>query len=212
MCDCTHTQVFYMLQFFITPLRSPMSGSGGDNMASTSGSTSTAPASEVRQEIQALFDWNPSCPEPHFPASSSKAISRSSSKSTRPLAAYYDKHFPQKMRLHVRRLPSLVHQLQKNVDHTLLAASATLPRAWYPIGARQRDFTMNSAMSDVAMDEKAIAEIYGKTTAAFCVPLASTLALHPRASKDTWKILLLWTQSVSPSGYAIMDGELQIIR
>jgi len=116
--------------------------------------------------------------------------------------------------LHVRRLPSLVHQLQKNVDHTLLAASATLPRTWYPIGTRQWDFTMNSAtcMSDVAMDEKAIAEIYGKTTAAFCVPLASTLALHPRASKDTWKLLLLWTQSVSPSGYAIMDGELQIIQ
>jgi len=65
-----------------------MSGSGGDNMTSTSTSTAPALSEEVRQEIQALFDWNPSRLEPHFPASSSKATLKSSSKSTRPLAVY----------------------------------------------------------------------------------------------------------------------------
>ena len=191
-----------------------MSGSGGDNVASTS--TSTAPASiseEVRREIEALFNWNPSRLEPHFPASSSKSTSKPTSKSTRP-PAYYDKHFSDKMLLlHVKRLPSLVHQLQKNVDHTLLAASATLPREWQPlIPTVIRDFMVDNTVPHIAKDEKAVTEIYGKTTAAFCVPLASTLALHPKASKDTWKNLLLWTQSVSSSGYAIMDGELQIIK
>ena len=184
-----------------------MSGSGGDNVASTSTSTARASLSEeVHREIEALFNWNPRRLESHFAASSTKATS----KSTRP-PAYYDKRFSNKMALlRVKRLPSLVQQLQKNVDHTLLAASATLPRKWQPlIPTVIRDFVTRRTVSNVAQDEKDVAEIYGKTTTAFCVPLASTLALHPKASKDEWENVLHWTQSVSSSGY---DGELQIIR
>ena len=187
-----------------------MSGSGGDNVASTP--TSTAPASlseEVRREIEALFNWNPCHLEPQ--ASSSNSTSKSTSKSTR-APAYFDKHFSKKMLLlHVKHLPSLVQQLQNNVDNTLFATSATLPHTWFPIGTSHRDYLMNYTVSHVAKDEKAVAEIYGKTTAAFCVSLASTIALHPKASKDTWKNLLLWTQSLRSSAYAIMDGELRII-
>jgi len=183
-----------------------MSGSGGDNVASTS--TSTAPASlseEVHREIEALFNWNPRR------LKSQAFSSNSTSKSTRPLA-YYDKHFSEKMRLlHVKRLPSLVQQLQEKVDRALLAASATLPREWKPLApAVTRDF-MNDNAPIIAKDEKAVAEFYGRTTPPFVVPLASTIALHPKASKYTWKNLLLWTKSVSSLGYAIMDGELRII-
>jgi hypothetical protein len=121
-------------------------------------------------------------------------------------------HFSDKMvLLHVKYLPSLVQQLQKIVDDALLAASGTLPRKWLPLSTVTRDFITTHLASTVANDEKAVAEIYGKTAATFCAPLASTLALHPKASKDEWGNLLRWTQSVSSSGYAIMDGELQIM-
>jgi len=60
-------------------------------------------------------------------------------------------------------------------------------------------------------DEKGVANFYDKTTGMFCTQLASTLALHPKASTSNWRPLLEWTQSVSSSGYAIMGGELRII-
>ena len=60
-------------------------------------------------------------------------------------------------------------------------------------------------------DEIGVANFYNLTTAKYCAPVASTLALHPRASKSEWCGLLLWTQSVSSSRYAIMGGELQFM-
>jgi hypothetical protein len=62
---------------------------------------------------------------------------------------------------------------------------------------------------DVAMqDEKAVASFYDKTTATFCAPVASTLALHPRTLD--WLNLVVWTQSGN-SAYAIADGFLRIV-
>jgi hypothetical protein len=61
-------------------------------------------------------------------------------------------------------------------------------------------------------DAKGVTNFCDKTNATFCKPLASTLALHPNASISDWTGLLVWTQSVSSSGYAIMDGELRIFR
>jgi len=58
-------------------------------------------------------------------------------------------------------------------------------------------------------DEKAVADFYNQTTAKYCSPLASTLALHPTASFSQWTSLLFWTQSARSSGYAIMDGVLR---
>ena len=50
-------------------------------------------------------------------------------------------------------------------------------------------------------DEKAVASFYDKSTSAFCLPIASILALqHPR--------LLWWSQSSNVSGHAIADGHL----
>jgi hypothetical protein len=61
-------------------------------------------------------------------------------------------------------------------------------------------------------DETGVANFYDRIIATFCTPLASTLALHPKASISDWSSLLVWTQSVSSSGYVIMDGELRIMR
>ena len=61
-------------------------------------------------------------------------------------------------------------------------------------------------------DEQGVANIYDKTAATFCAPLASTLALHPTTSTGNWTGLLIWSQSVSSSSYAVIDGELRIFQ
>ena len=194
----------------MAPLRSLMSGSGGGNAASTSTSTAcTSLSQEVRKEIEALFNWNPR--RLRTPDDPTSTTTMKNAKSTQ-LPAYYDKHFSKNMvLLHVKHLPSLVQQLQKNVDEKLLAASATLPRGWYPENSALRDSTRRRVPT-VAQNEAAVSYSYQQFVPPFCLPLVSTLTLHPKASKDGWKNLLTWTPSSSSSDYAIMDGELQIMQ
>jgi len=195
--------VFYNLH---SPLNFMMSGSGGDNTASTSTSTDLL-SGEVRREIDAIFGWNPLhlyLTPPTLPHQ------KSTSKPTTRGPSFYDRHFSDDLILqHVKRLPSLVPDLASNVDHTLRAASATLPRTWNLPTAGQRDHALRF-VDNVAEDEKAVVEAYMKTVPTFCEPVASTLALHPKASASGWSNLLTWSTSVRPSGYAIADGQLRI--
>jgi hypothetical protein len=131
------------------------------------------------------------------------------SASTRP-PAFYDKHFSDQLVLRqVKHLPSLVPDLAANVDCALVAASKTLPPVDRFITARKRERDI-WYLNPVVRDEKGVADFYHQTTARFCAHVASTLALHPKASTSEWRGLLEWTQSVSSSGYAIVDGELRI--
>ena len=169
-------------------------------------SSSTETAFEIRQEIEALFRWNP--PRLQLVPPGKKA-----SIHTRP-SAFYNKHFDERLKLRrVKRLPSLVQDLAINVDRALEAASKTLPPidgicAW-TADHRERDLRH---YPPVVVDEKGVTDYYDQFTAKYCIPVASTLALHPKASMSEWRPLLRWTQSVSSSRYAIMDGELQIAR
>jgi hypothetical protein len=170
-------------------------------MASTS--ATAEPPSEILQEIEALFSWNP----PRLiPAAGKKASTGTRS------PAFYDKHIPPGMALQqVKHLPSLVRQLAENVDTALHpAASETLPSLGDFITARERNRDIEN-LSKFVTDEQGVASYYDKTTARFCAPLASTLALHPKASSSQWRSLVIWTTSVPRSGYAIMDGLLQFM-
>jgi hypothetical protein len=161
--------------------------------------TATGPPSEVLDEIEALFCWNP----PRLILAPKKKHST--------LPSFYDKHFSTDLVLkRVERLPSLVQDLASNVDKALSAASATLPPLKGFITAEQRRFDLRRIEKEVT-DEKGVANFYDKYTAKYCSDLASTLALHPAASFSEWDSLLIWTQSVSSSGYAIMDGLLRFI-
>jgi hypothetical protein len=151
---------------------------------------------ETLQEIEALFPWNPPRlkPAPLPPG-------KKPSTGTRPLA-FYDRHIPvHKALQEVKRLPSLIQQLAENVDTALEAALETLPPLGDFITARERKRDIKYS-SKIVTDEKGVASFYDKTTARFCAPLASTLALHPQASE--WFSLVMWTTSVPHSGYAIM--------
>jgi hypothetical protein len=155
----------------------------------------------IQDEIDALFSWNP----PPLKPDADKKLSAS----TRP-PAFYDKHFFDQLVLcQVKRLPSLVPDLAANVDCALVAASKTLPPVDRFITARKRERDI-WYLNPVVRDEKGVADFYHQTTARFCAHIASTLALHPKVSTSEWRGLLEWTQSVSSSGYAIVDGELQI--
>ena len=177
---------------------------------SVSASTSARPApieNEVLKEIHALFDWSPDLLK--------QSQQKMQSTKTRP-PPFFDKHFKDVHILkRVQRLPSLVDDLAKNVDKALNVALATLPPLDSDgscfIAATER-YKSAKRISLEAQDEKAVASYYEKTTAQYCLPLASTLALHPNAPLSEWRPLLEWTQSVSSSGYAIMDGQLSIIR
>ena len=179
-----------------------MSGSDGDNVASSS----TETAFEVRQEIEALFRWNPPRLQlARLPPGKKASIH------TRP-PAFYDKHFDERLKLRcVKRLPSLVQDLTTNVDRALKAASKTLPPIVGTWTAKHRDWEREDN-PPVVDDEKGVTNYYDKITARYCLRVASTLALHPKASMSKWHSLIVWTQSVSSSRYAIMDGELQIAR
>jgi hypothetical protein len=158
----------------------------------------------ILDEIEALFSWNPPALKPV-----TLTGKKPSTKSRPP--AFYDKHFSDPLvLLCVKRLPSLVQDLAANVDRALRAASETLP----PVDGFYTATDMERVVWNInknVKDEKGVAKFYDKTTGMFCTPLASTLALHPKASNSNWRSLLEWTQSVSSSGYVIMDGELGII-
>ena len=167
--------------------------------------STTGPQPEVLDEIEALFSWNPPRLIP-APLPSSKKLSTD----TR-LPAFYDKHFSSNLALkRIERLPSLVQDLASNVDAALQAALKTLPALDGFITARQRKFDIQN-LDEVVTDGQGVADFYHVTTARFCSPLASTLALHPTASFSRWRSLLLWTQSSPPSSYPIMDGLLRFI-
>lgn len=153
------------------------------------------------EEIEKLFSWNPPA---LVPGLGSKKLSTAS----RP-PAYYDKHFSERLLLkRVVHLSSLVPDLLANVDKTLDTVKDRLPPVnHFCISAKQREVERKH-YSLVASNEKAVTNFYDKYTARYCSSLASMLALHPAASE--WSDILLWTQLVSSSEYAIMDGELRV--
>ena len=157
---------------------------------------------ESLQEIHKLFSWNPSTLVLDTTRQRSTATRRPS---------FFDKHITNDLVLKsVKRLPSVVQDLVGNVDTALTAALNTLPPLDRFITARQRKDDIWTTPPTVT-DEKGVANFYDKTTAKYCSRVASTLALHPFAPFSGWISLLFWTQSVSHSGYAIIDGQLSFL-
>ena len=170
-------------------------------MASTSAGSAMQAPTGILDEIQALFNWNPPI---LFPGIKMSTAARPPS--------FFDKHFDDKYTLKkVQRLPSLVDDLAKNVDTALSAALNTLPPLKGFFTAEQREFILDNVEYE-ARNESAVANFYDATTNKFCSPVASTLAIHPNVPFSKWHSLVTWTQSVSSSGYAIMDGQLSLFK
>ncbi|KAF8346672.1 hypothetical protein F5887DRAFT_882970 [Amanita rubescens] len=165
-------------------------------------SSASDPLSGIPQELKDLFSWNPPPLNPlSFPG-------KKTSTKTRP-PAFFDRHFsPELKLLRVERLPSLARDIAAIVDETILNSfndGFQFPPSGKLPSAEILDFSVLNMDWDMA-DEKAVASFYDKTTATFCAPVASTLALR----LSDWNTLLVWTQSANVSGYAIADGFLKV--
>ena len=137
-----------------------------------------------------VFSWSP----PRLTARS-RPDQKISQRTREP--AFFDRHFSEKIKLlHVKRLPTLIHDLTAIVDKTIANGVQSLPSNPYSV----RDFSR--VLDDIetkVLDEKEVACFYERTTATFCLGLASSLALGVPS-------LLRWNQSANVSGYAIADG------
>jgi hypothetical protein len=159
----------------------------------------------IEQELDALLNWNPPLLKLSHDASKSKG-SRG--------ASFYDKHLSDSLILkEVISLPSLLKEIAGVVDSTISeirTKGIQLPPKhpddlFCTKGHRRKvDRSKNQPMRN----ETSVANFYSHTTSHYCVPVASTLALHPSASD--WDSVLEWDQVPSKSGYAIADGVLRI--
>jgi hypothetical protein len=159
------------------------------------------------RELEALFKWNPPRLE--------LAVDASKSKYSRP-PSFYDKHLSENLILkEVKVLRSLQQAIADVVDRTLSSIqqnNIALPPAKITANGdfvtedkrRHVDYLENRPVRN----KKSVANFYLKTTANYCVAVASTLALHP--STDDWYNMLQWDDVPSRSGYALADGVLRI--
>ena len=160
-------------------------------------SSSSDRLNHIPQEFKDLFSWNPPKLRPDLmPGQKMSAQTRS--------PAFFDKHFLEKLKLlYVKRLPSLVHNIAALVDKTIDDCpddffSSTPSSDWFPAAT----IKLNTRQATRSMaDEKDVVGFYERTTATFCVTVASTLALQN-------PFLLTWTQSKNTISFPIADGFL----
>jgi hypothetical protein len=132
---------------------------------------------------------------------------------TRP-ASFYDKHLSDKLVLkHVKVLDTLVADLAGTVDKAIKNAYQNGIQLPSEQGMLCTGRYIKTKTTYTAMDflrEDGVAEHYNNLTASFCLPVASTLALHPSCSE--WATLLSWTKEVSRAKFAIADGALKLLK
>src|ERR1700733_13725720 len=114
---------------------------------------------------------------------------------TRP-ASFYDKHLAETLVLkHVKLVDSLVNDLAGTVDKTIkdiCQKGIELPSNMGMLHPREVIEDKTAMSKKRLLREEGVAENYNNLTATFCLPIASTLALHP--SSTMWTSLLGWTK------------------
>ena len=155
-------------------------------------SSSSDPSPQIAQAFKDLFSWNPPQLFPR-PLPGKKVSTKTRS------PVFFDKHCSEKLTLlHVKLLPSLVHDITAVVD-TPITGGVDSPELWL-FSAKDIEKLVNVPSTRLS-DEKGVACFYDKTTATFCQEAASILALG-------FPHLVKWTQSGNVSGYAIAEGFL----
>lgn len=176
--------------------------SSGQNM--NEGNYSPA---EGLDQLYSLFEWHP----PPLQLAPIR-MGGSRSKSSRP-PGFYDKHLaPDLICKELVHIPNLHKKVASVVDQKLDALRGPDGRIALP--SITSDILTSKELRDEQVeelehrmkDEKAVVEFYAKTTAAYCVRVASTIALHP----SKWKSVLNWSASTSQRSKAICDGSLQV--
>jgi hypothetical protein len=189
----------------------------------------------VHDDVKYLLGWNPEKLDVDTGPASTRDITMSSARlpptsipgptrtatnnrsrmntGTRP-ASFYDKHLADKLILkHVKVLDTLVVDLAGTVDKAIKDAyqkDIQLPLEQGMLWTRGHIKSQTKYAEADFLREDGVAEHYKDLTASFCLPVASTLALHPSSSE--WASLLRWTKEVSMAKFAIADGALKLVK
>jgi hypothetical protein len=127
-------------------------------------------------------------------------------------AAFYDRHLAKKLILNrVVYLDSLIASLASTVDQAIQDAfdkGITLPAKKGGLTTQEKIEDDTTISDGVVYREKGIADNYKSFAASYCLPIASTLALHP--SHSAWTSLLTWTTDGKIGRWAIADGVLRL--
>ena len=133
---------------------------------------SSSASDMIPQELKDLLSWSP----PRLRPSTRKI----GSKYTRP-PAFFDRHFSEGLKLlHVKRLPSLAPDIASYVDKSItdyINECSQFPPSHFLMTKEQIECVVRNS-GKTKVDEKAVACFYERTTASFCAPVASTLALR----------------------------------
>jgi hypothetical protein len=133
-------------------------------------------------------------------------------KSTR-LPSFYDKHLREDLILErVVYLESLVESIAGTVDQTinhLFNNGIKLPTALGTLMPMSTIEKRTRSSQGSIIGENGVANNYATNAALYCLPIASTLALHPFNSE--WDSLLEWTTDITNARWAIADGALRFI-
>jgi hypothetical protein len=112
---------------------------------------------------------------------------------------FYDKHIDPKLTLlRVKHMPSLVGVISSTTDEALqnlMASRADLP----VLGYSSRFYTASNrdVYPPIVTDASSVADLYYKSVANYCVPVASTLAIHPFARN--WMTAIRWSKGYKPT-------------
>jgi hypothetical protein len=130
-------------------------------------------------------------------------------RTTRP-ASFYDKHLALHLILQrVKLLDSLVDSITGTVDKAIKDALSHGPLPPADSTPTEKSIISLTTRSRIhVLGEEGVAEYYKDLTARFCLPVASTLALHPTLGE--WASLLSWTREPNAAGWAIADGALEL--
>lgn len=111
---------------------------------------------------------------------------------------FYDKHVDPKLSLlHVKHMHSLLDNISSTTDltlHTLKTNGIDLPLIDGDsrfIIAKDRD-----VYPPIVTNARSVAELYERSVAQYCLPVASTLAIHPNA--PDWMSVLRWNKDYDP--------------
>ena len=149
-------------------------------------------SSEIPQELKDLLSWNP--PQLYPRLLPAKTMSTKTSEPT-----FFDRHVSERLKLlHVKRLPTLVHDIAAIVDG-ITANGVQFPSSLFYSAAIFNHLV--NRLDCTVVDENEVASFYDKTTATFCIQAASILALGVPN-------LLRWSLLGNVSGHAIADGFL----
>src|ERR1700722_4381663 len=186
-------------------------------------SGSAWPPDSILPEVQFVLDWNPpqmlvgnsesadvDMPTQGPPNTASRARKPTTIGSSRK-AAFYDKYLASHLILErVVYLDELVSVIAGTVDEAIHDAIAKQPLPKDGGLLMSAKIIEGQVTSDnwTKYHESGIAEAYRVHTATYCLPIASTLAIHP--SSEVWDKVLLWTVDGMNGRWAIADGVLSM--